>query len=284
MTLPQLGYRCDRGPLPCSGSSAGCAVTQGPKTLVPRSCPTSTRSQTVRTEGEKPARYRPLPQREEQMSNLVVFMNLTLDGVMQAPGRPDEDRRGGFSHGGWASVQIRNPDADPVLASAAAAGMANTGALRWGDAPTGTSTAIDPTRPTTPSPRCSTTPRSMSPPRPWPSRSHGPTPPSCPATPPRPWAKLKQQPGKDLVVLGSGELVQSLMRRNLIDRYVLLIHPAGARFGAAAVPRRRGVRRAAAGRCHGDHDRRAGRDLPAGPTDAGTSTQVQSWSARSGAR
>jgi dihydrofolate reductase len=38
-------------------------------------------------------------------------------------------------------------------------------------------------------------------------------------------AKLKQQPGKDLVVLGSGQLVQSLMRRNLIDEYVLLIHP-----------------------------------------------------------
>src|SRR5258707_13007980 len=36
------------------------------------------------------------------MSKVVVFMNLTLDGVMQAPGRPDEDRRGGFEHGGWA--------------------------------------------------------------------------------------------------------------------------------------------------------------------------------------
>jgi dihydrofolate reductase len=38
-------------------------------------------------------------------------------------------------------------------------------------------------------------------------------------------AKLKQQPGKDMVVLGSGVLVQSLMRRNLIDEYQLLIHP-----------------------------------------------------------
>jgi dihydrofolate reductase len=38
-------------------------------------------------------------------------------------------------------------------------------------------------------------------------------------------AGLKQQPGKDLVVLGSGELVQSLMRANLVDEYVLLIHP-----------------------------------------------------------
>jgi dihydrofolate reductase len=33
---------------------------------------------------------------------LVVINHVTLDGVMQAPGRPDEDPRGGFSHGGWA--------------------------------------------------------------------------------------------------------------------------------------------------------------------------------------
>jgi dihydrofolate reductase len=38
-------------------------------------------------------------------------------------------------------------------------------------------------------------------------------------------AKLKQQPGKDMVVLGSGVLVQSLARRNLVDEYQLLIHP-----------------------------------------------------------
>jgi dihydrofolate reductase len=38
-------------------------------------------------------------------------------------------------------------------------------------------------------------------------------------------ARLKEELGKDLVILGSGELVQSLMRRNLVDEYVLLIHP-----------------------------------------------------------
>jgi dihydrofolate reductase len=36
------------------------------------------------------------------MSKIVVTESLTLDGVMQAPGRPDEDLRGGFEHGGWA--------------------------------------------------------------------------------------------------------------------------------------------------------------------------------------
>src|SRR5216683_558681 len=38
-------------------------------------------------------------------------------------------------------------------------------------------------------------------------------------------ARLKHQPGKDIVVLGSGELVQSLTRGRLVDQYVLLIHP-----------------------------------------------------------
>jgi len=38
-------------------------------------------------------------------------------------------------------------------------------------------------------------------------------------------AKLKEQPGKDLVVLGSGDLVASLMRKGLIDEYLLMIHP-----------------------------------------------------------
>ena len=38
-------------------------------------------------------------------------------------------------------------------------------------------------------------------------------------------AELKQTDGDDLTILGSGELIRSLMRRNLIDRFQLLIHP-----------------------------------------------------------
>jgi dihydrofolate reductase len=53
------------------------------------------------------------------MGKVVVFTSLTLDGVMQAPGRPDEDRRGGFDRGGWAQ-----PYNDPVMGRVAAEGMA----------------------------------------------------------------------------------------------------------------------------------------------------------------
>src|SRR3984893_9250349 len=62
-----------------------------------------------------------------QMRRIVVFNNLTLDGVMQAPARPDEDRRGGFEHGGWAM-----PYADPERGRIAAESRASTDALLLG--------------------------------------------------------------------------------------------------------------------------------------------------------
>jgi hypothetical protein len=44
---------------------------------------------------------------------IVVLNHVTLDGVMQGPGRPDEDTRGGFTHGGWAE-----PNGDDVMGRA----------------------------------------------------------------------------------------------------------------------------------------------------------------------
>jgi hypothetical protein len=62
-----------------------------------------------------------------KMSKVVVTNSLTLDGVMQAPGRPDEDRRGGFEHGGWAL-----PYADAVIGEEMGKGMAQSGPLLFG--------------------------------------------------------------------------------------------------------------------------------------------------------
>src|SRR5690349_24288661 len=41
-------------------------------------------------------------EREDEMGRVIVMNGITLDGVMQAPGRPDEDTRDGFPYGGWA--------------------------------------------------------------------------------------------------------------------------------------------------------------------------------------
>ncbi len=61
------------------------------------------------------------------MSKVVVINHLTLDGVMQAPGRPDEDLRGGFKYGGWAL-----PNNDPVMGKVMGEGMAQDGPLLLG--------------------------------------------------------------------------------------------------------------------------------------------------------
>ncbi len=151
------------------------------------------------------------------MSKVVVFMNLTLDGVMQAPGRPDEDRRGGFEHGGWATPY--------ATMEAVGESMSYTGALLLGRRTYEDFYAVWPNRTDNPfTAVLDNTQKYVA---------------STTLVEPLPWsnstllkgdaaeavARLKEEPGKDLVVLGSGELVQSLMRRNLVDEYVLLIHP-----------------------------------------------------------
>ena len=43
------------------------------------------------------------------MRKIAVLTFVTLDGVMQSPGAPDEDLSNGFTHGGWARVFKRGP-------------------------------------------------------------------------------------------------------------------------------------------------------------------------------
>jgi len=54
------------------------------------------------------------------MPKIIVNAFLTLDGVMQAPGGPDEDPEGGFSHGGW-----QGPYSDPVMGRLVTEGLAD---------------------------------------------------------------------------------------------------------------------------------------------------------------
>ena len=151
------------------------------------------------------------------MSKVVVLTNLTLDGVMQGPARPDEDRRGGFEHGGWAA---------PYAAMEATGNnFASAGALLFGRRTYENFYAVWPKQTNSPYTEfLNTIPKYVA---------------STTLQEPLPWSnstllkgdaaqavsQLKQQPGKDLLIMGSGELIQSLMRANLIDDYVLLIHP-----------------------------------------------------------
>lgn len=151
------------------------------------------------------------------MSKVVVFTNLTLDGVMQAPGRPDEDRRGGFEHGGWGIPY--------ATMEAAEESKAYSGALLLGRRTYEDFYSVWPNRTDNPFTEvlnntqkyvASTT---LEEPLSWSNST------LLKGDAAEAVARLKEEPDKDLVVLGSGELIQSLMRRNLVDEYVLLIHP-----------------------------------------------------------
>jgi dihydrofolate reductase len=154
------------------------------------------------------------------MSKITAFVNVTLDGVMQAPGRPDEDRRGDFQHGGWAA-----PYADEVLGRVAAEGMATTEGILlgrrtyqdfYGYWPKQTDNPFTDVLNSTQKYVASTT---MTEPLPWANST------LLTSDVAQAVARLKQRQRKDIVILGSGALVRSLMRHDLIDAYTLLIHP-----------------------------------------------------------
>jgi dihydrofolate reductase len=166
------------------------------------------------------------------MSRVVVTNNLTLDGVMQSPSHPDEDRRGGFEHGGWAP-----PYADDVMAAFMAKGIEKGGAMLFGRRTYEQFASFWPHQPED-NPYAavlndrrkyvaSTTLRE---PLPWANST------LLEGDAMEAVASLKEQPGGDMVVLGSGDLVQSLMRHGLVDEYVLSFHPLIAGSGRRLFP------------------------------------------------
>lgn len=155
------------------------------------------------------------------MGRIIVIENVSLDGVMQAPGGADEDTRGGFRHGGWAG-----PYADEVAMREMSEGMAQGeqgGPLLFGRVTYQQFEGF------------------------WPKQTDGnPFTPvlnaatkyvaSTTLTEPLSWensvlvgsgelAGLKEREPRDIGVLGSGELVQTLLRLDLVDQLVLSIHP-----------------------------------------------------------
>jgi dihydrofolate reductase len=154
------------------------------------------------------------------MRKLLVIDFLSLDGVMQAPGQPDEDTEGGFKHGGWAT-----PYHDEGLAKSVADSMAATDAYLFGRKTFENFAAYWPTAPrdipftdhlnNTAKYVVSKTLKEPD----WHNSTviDGHVAEEVP--------KLKQQPGENIAVLGSGQLVQTLIENDLVDEYFLTVYP-----------------------------------------------------------
>jgi dihydrofolate reductase len=154
------------------------------------------------------------------MRELAVIEFVTLDGVMQSLGSPDEDRDGGFEYGGWSA-----PYGDEVLGKEAGEGLAATTAYLFGRRTYEKMAAYWPAEPdanpiaahlnATPKYVVTRTLTTLG------------------------WAgsevlggdivasvnDLKQHGEGTIVVLGSGVLVQTLIEHGLIDEYQLFVHP-----------------------------------------------------------
>lgn len=154
------------------------------------------------------------------MGKIVVNLSITLDGVTQAPGRPDEDTRGGFTHGGWATRYF-----DPVMFQSAAEGMAKQPVLLFGRRTYEDFYKVWPNRTDNPftevldNSQKFVASRTLNDPLPWQNST------LLKGEANHLVAKLKTESDKDLVVLGSVGLVRSLMGSNLVDELILSIHP-----------------------------------------------------------
>ena len=154
------------------------------------------------------------------MRKLAVIEFVTLDGVMQSLGSPDEDREGGFAYGGWSA-----PYGDEVLGKAAGEGLAATTAYLFGRKTYQKMAAHWPAEPDTN-----------------PIAAHLNATPKYVVTKTLTrleWAgshllggdvaasvnDLKQHGNGTIAVLGSGVLVQTLIEHDIVDEYRLFVHP-----------------------------------------------------------
>ena len=152
------------------------------------------------------------------MSRIMIFEMLSLDGVYQSPAAPDEDPRDGFAQGGWAA-----PYSDEAVGRAAAESMSTTGAILLGRRTYEQFAKVWPGRTDNPYSKVLdntqkyVVSRTLTEPLGWRNSTLVSTLDGV--------AELKDTLDRDIVVLGSGELVRSLLRRGLVDEMILLIHP-----------------------------------------------------------
>lgn len=153
------------------------------------------------------------------MGKVIVMNGVSLDGVMQAPGRPDEDTRDGFARGGWAI-----PYSDEAVVAKMGERMGEDRAFLFGrrtyeqllaawNAQGGPfKDALNDTRKFVASNNPATRLQ-------WPNST------LLTGDVPDAVADLKQSSDANLVIMGSGVLIESLMAADVIDEYLLTIAP-----------------------------------------------------------
>jgi dihydrofolate reductase len=172
------------------------------------------------------------------MRKLVVGMFTTLDGVMQAPGGPDEDREGGFEHGGWLVPYFDEKFGELMSEWTKQAGGFVLGRKTYemfaGSWPNSTDPADEAAVALNSRPKyvASRTLDTLS----W-NNSH-----LIKGDVAKEVARLKMQDGGELQVHGSGQLVQTLFKHDLVDtlriwQFPVVVGTGKRLFGDGAIPR-----------------------------------------------
>jgi dihydrofolate reductase len=156
------------------------------------------------------------------MRKVIVNEFMALDGVVQAPGAADEDTSGGFAHGGWHLQYLEDASMERVVKGIVEAGGFLLGrrtyeifAAYWPNASEEEQVIAEPLN-AKPKHVASTT---LTGPLEWQNSTvlEGDVPDAV--------AALKQEDGADLHVIGSTQLVQTLIEHDLVDEFRLMIDP-----------------------------------------------------------
>ncbi|MCU1362654.1 MAG: hypothetical protein JWM55_482 [Acidimicrobiaceae bacterium] len=153
---------------------------------------------------------------------IVVMNNVTLDGVIQGPGRADEDTRGGFTHGGWASQNIEQPD--PEIGAAMGKRMSRSDGLLLGrrtyeDLMTTWNARGGMFKDALNAAQKYVVSQTLTDPLPWPNSK------LIASNVVEAVADLRSRPGRELHIMGSGQLIETLMAHQLVDEFLLMIFP-----------------------------------------------------------
>jgi dihydrofolate reductase len=156
------------------------------------------------------------------MRKVIANEWMSLDGVVQAPGAPDEDRSGGFAHGGWHLQYFDDLSQQAVVETLTNAGGFLLGrrtyenfASYWPNASEDEQVLAEPlnTRPKY------VASRTLSEPLEWQNSK------LLAGDVGEAVGALKRENGGDVHVIGSAELVRSLLARGLVDELRLMIDP-----------------------------------------------------------